>query len=320
LGNESPTVASNRRGGSPQTQVTRGPVGIISTSPTGLQEMAWLLACEGVGTSRALHAGKGDAGPEAETSVMLTSLRALQTDPTTEVIVLVSEIPWPAAAEQILVQVRQSDKPAVICFLGADQRLVWQAGAIPAARLDEAALRAAAWVRGWDQALVSSRLEDEDEQLATLADGLRAAISSTRHRLRGVFSSGILCREAELMLAAIGGKDARTVHSNLTVVRSAVARLSALQTSLNDPEVAVILLDLVVGRNMDPDQIVTLASVLREERGGPTIIAHPYGTIDPLSHLANQEDNLRDLGVVLAFSNAAAARLAAMVVRGRGKG
>jgi succinyl-CoA synthetase alpha subunit len=114
----------------------------------------------------------------------LASLRALQTDPTTEVIVLVSEVPWPAAAEQILVQVRQSDEPAVVCFLGAHQRLVWQAGAIPAARLNEAALRRRCLGTWLGSALVSSRLEDEDEQLAVLADGLRAAISSTRHRLR----------------------------------------------------------------------------------------------------------------------------------------
>jgi len=75
-----------------------------------------------------------------------------------------------------------------VCLLGGDPRPIWKAGAIPAARLDEAAMRAAAWARGWDQALVSSRLEDQDEQMAGMAHGLQARFTPARCRLYGLFT------------------------------------------------------------------------------------------------------------------------------------
>lgn len=291
-------------------------MGIVSTSAAGLQEVVWLLAGEGVGISQAIHAREGDLRATAGGSAMLTGLRALQADPATTVIALLSKTPWPAAAEQILVQIRDSDKPAVVCFPGADQRLIWRAGAIPATRLDETALRAAAWVRGWDQALVSSRLEDEDEQLAVLANGLRAKLGPARHRLQGVFSSEIMVREAELMLLAVAGESVPDMDLTLTAGRSTGTRDACLQAALDNPTMAVILLDLILGRNADPDPVAALAGVPREDRDGPAIIAHLCGTLDPFLPLAEQEATLSERGVTLASSNAVAARLAGMLMRG----
>jgi hypothetical protein len=278
------------------------------------------LAGEGVGISQAIHAREGDPGVTAGGSAMLTGLRALQADPATTVIALLSKTTWPAAAEQILVQIRDSDKPAVVCFPGANQRLIWRAGAIPAVRLDETALRAAAWVRGWDQALVSSRLEDEDEQLAVQADDLRAKLGPARHWLQGVFTSEIMCREAELMLLAVAGESAPNINLTLTTDRALGTRNSCLRAALDNPKMAVILLDLVLGRNADPDPVAALAGVPREDRDGPAIIAHLCGTLDLFPPLAEQEAMLSEQGVILASSNAAAARLAGMLMRGLDRG
>lgn len=306
----------NSHGEPPQVNIAKELVGIVSASSTGLQEVAWLLAREGVGVSQTIYAGGQDRHPTEKGGTMLAGLQALQADPATEVIALVSATSPSGEDERVLDQVRDSEKPTVVCFLGADQRLVWRAGAIPAARLDETAMRAAAWVRGWDQALVTSRLEDEHDQMAALVADLRAGINQGRQWLHGLFTSEIFFREAQLMLSTVVGGVAQDAWLRLSLEESTPARLSHVQEALDDPSTAAILLDVVLKRDARPDPAGALASLLRMDRGGPAIIAHVCGIVDDLRYGANQEARLRDAGVVLASSNAAAARLAGMLVDG----
>jgi len=154
-------------------QVPRGPVGIVSTSHAAIQEMICLLARDQVGVSHIFGPSRLVKKQAEEGLVLLAGLRALQVDPATSVIIIASRPTSPSVITPVLAGVARSDKPVIACLLGGEPRLVVRAGAIPAARLDEAAMRAAAWVRGWDQALVSSGLEDQDEQLAAMAGELR---------------------------------------------------------------------------------------------------------------------------------------------------
>lgn len=297
-----------KQGAAGATHLSSGQVGIISTSGTGLQEVAFLLAGEGVGVSRAFClAGTGGGAGESE---MLVHLRACQADPDTEVIVLVAQRPPPSADDRILVQVRESEKPTVICFLGMDPRLVWQAGAIPAARLDEAAMRAAAWVRGWDQALISSRLEDEDEQWSDQAVELRARLGPDRRRLRGLFTSDMLCDEAQLMLSELSGKLGERVRLDRRLAPS--EQVQRLREACADPGVAVVLLDVVLGSRNDPAG--DLVSALPWGPGKPAIIGHVCGAAAAPQITRQQAARLRQAGMIVAHSNASAARLAGMVL------
>ncbi len=308
----------------------KGAVGLVSASRAGMVEIASLLARDGVGISQ-MHVVAGrELSRETGGEAMLTGLCALQADVATEVIILLSGVPSPAAADRVLTQVRAGDKPTVVCFLGSDQRLIWRAGAIPAARLDEAAMRAAAWVRGWDQALVSSRLKDLDEQWAALADNLRTKIGPGRSQVRGLFTGGLLCQEAQLMLAEVTGGRVEATFLDLSAAGSAPARggahfptsqLGALREALIDPHVAVILLDVVLGYHALPDPAGSLLGVLDEVRRGgeweePLIIARVCGGRDR-QQVAEQEARLCAAGVVVMLSNAAAARLAGMILARR---
>jgi len=311
-------------------QEVKGAVGIVSASHAGLLEVVSLLARDGVPASQTIAVAGDDLSPQGGGEAMLAGLRTLQADAATEVIVLLSGLPSTTAADQVLTQVRASDKPTVVCFLGSDQRLIWRAGAIPAARLDEAAMRAAAWVRGWDQALVSSRLKDFDEQWAALAADLRAEIGPGRDQLRGVFTGGLLCQEAQRMLAEVSGGQVQATFLDLSVGRPSLAcpaarfdpaaQLRALREAWTDPHVALILLDVVLGHPALPDPAGALAGVLaevprREERDEPLIIARVCGQ-DP-RQVADQEARLCAAGMVVMLSNAAAARLAGMILAQR---
>jgi FdrA protein len=79
--------------------------------------------------------------------------------------------------------------------------------------------------------------------------------------------------------------------------------------------VACVLLDVVLGHGSHPDPAGGLAPALAElTESGTTVIAHVCGTtLDPQDS-DSQERTLREAGVIVAPTNAAAARLAALAV------
>jgi FdrA protein len=302
----------------------KGGVGIVSASLTGLLEVTSLLAREGVGVSRAIVLGRREAPHETDVAAMEAGLCSLLTDPATEIVVLISEKLPEAATTLILDRVRDSDKPTVVCFVGSSPRLAWRAGAIPATRLDEAAMRATAWVRGWDQALVSSKLEEEGDELTELAASLKARIGPERLGIGGVLAGSILRREAQIVLAATTSTTRSA--SLLRVTRDLVAQMGYLRDLLAASDVAAILLTVWVDVDSAADPVRSVAALIKEARnsgplaggkkhGEPLIVAHVCDAKCDVQRLVKQEAGLRQLDVVVAGSNASAARLAGLVVQ-----
>ncbi len=82
--------------------VPHGRVGLVSASGTGLQGVTCGLARAGVGVSQAIGTGGRDMSEPVGGLMMLAGLRALQDDPETAVIVLISKPPAPSVAERSL--------------------------------------------------------------------------------------------------------------------------------------------------------------------------------------------------------------------------
>src|SRR5262249_27789018 len=99
--------------------VPRGPIGIISASGTGLQQVTCLLAQYGSGVSQAIGTGGRDLSQTVGGSTMLAGLDLLQRDPDTQVIVLLSKPPAPDVAQRVIASAAQGAKPTIIAFLGA---------------------------------------------------------------------------------------------------------------------------------------------------------------------------------------------------------
>jgi FdrA protein len=76
-----------------------------------------------------------------------------------------------------------------------------------------------------------------------------------------------------------------------------------------DGDVGCVLLDVVIGHGSHPDPASELAPVLKEFDF--PVIAHVCGTDADPQDASRQEQTLRDAGVIVAPTNAAAARLAA---------
>jgi hypothetical protein len=87
-----------------------------------------------------------------------------------------------------------------------------------------------------------------------------------------------------------------------------------------DPEVAVILLDVVLGYGSHPDPAAEMVPVIEKARDVATkagrqlaIVGFVCGTAADPQNLSGQEAALREAGVILAESNAQAVRMATTV-------
>jgi len=326
-----------------------GPVGIVSASGTGLQEVSTLLTRLGVGISQGIGTGGHDLQEAVGGITMMQGIRALQADPATQVLLLISKPPAPGVAARVLEQAKAGRKPTVVCFLGGDPGTVSAAGAIPARTLQEAAYLAAAEVEGYSGASADQVIERETKDLKAQAVDLKRHLNPKQRYLRGLFSGGTLATEAVVIWEEILGD----VHSNVATDPSlrlqdatrseghcAVdlgddeftvgrphpmldndLRIRRLMQEAADPEVAAILLDVVLGYGAHPDPAGELGPAIRQARGQAAkdgreliIVASVTGTEGDPQGLSRQVQALEEAGAVVASCNAAAARLAAFIV------
>jgi FdrA protein len=117
------------------------------------------------------------------------------------------------------------------------------------------------------------------------------------------------------------GDDAFTRGRPHPMIDQTLRRERILQEAA-DPEVAVILFDVVLGYGAHPDPASELAATLEEARSraaaagrGLALVGSVCGTAGDPQDLPRQEALLRDAGVLLAESNAQAARLAERIAR-----
>ncbi|KAF0107958.1 MAG: succinyl-CoA synthetase subunit alpha [Anaerolineaceae bacterium] len=330
----------------------RGPVGIVSAAGTGLQEVSTLLARGGVGISQGIGTGGRDLKKEVGGIMLLEALKALQEDPATEILVLISKPPAEEVVQVILKQVSASRKPTVVCFLGGEMESLAQVpNAIPARTLQECSLLAARALRP-ETGDIQAFLKAEKARLAKKAKALKGKLDVRQRSLRGLFSGGTLCYEAQVIWK---GMLDDAVHSNAplpgglalpdstkSIGHTAVdlgeeeftvgrphpmidndLRIRRLLQEARDPETAVIILDVVLGYGAHPDPAGELSPAIRQARGLAEsagreliVVASVTGTEGDPQGLGQTVSTLEEAGAIVCDSNAAAARLTGLIVSG----
>jgi FdrA protein len=299
--------------------VPRGDIGLIGASGTGIQEISCLIARAGRGVSHAIGTGGRDLKAEVGAITTLMAIDALDADAATRHVVLVSKPPAAAVAGAVLARVAKSPKPFTICFLGAENV------ALP------------------DNARAAATLDAAADLVLGAAPG-RAGPALPRLQqgklVRGLYAGGTLCSEAQIVFREAGlavasnvpvpgasltpagnghamidlGDDAFTRGRPHPMFEPSV-RDAPLAEALADPRVGLVLIDIVLGYGGHPDPAGHLAAFLAG-RNRPLIVASVTGTdADPQPRDA-QVRKLIDAGVIVADSNAAAAR-AAIAALGR---
>ena len=272
--------------------VPRGGVGIVSASGTGLQEVSSLIARMGGGISHGIGVGGRDLDARVGGLGTLAAIEALDRDPATEKLVLISKPPAAEVARRVLERLKRSAKPSVVCFLGLDE-----AGIAPT--LYEAAER-----------VMGSRLEEK--------------LPSQEKRagtVRGLYCGGTLCAEAELIFRRRGltghqfidlGGDQYTRGRPHPMIEPEI-RNDHITRALADPAVGTVLVDVVLGYGAHPNPAAVL---LMNDVSRKTVIASVTGTEQDPQVRSRQVALLREAGVLVAPSNAHAAKLAASWVAG----
>jgi hypothetical protein len=256
------------------------------------------------------------------------------------VIVLISKPPAPAIARRIEEAAAAAGKPVVIHFLGARPEQA-RAGVSSAGSLREAADLAVAIARGQPERSASET--STDGAFAAIEQRARA-MAPTQKGVRGLFTGGTFCYEAQLAFIAHGlacssnapakgatafdgrfdghvfldlGDDDYTRGRPHPMI-DPMLRDAAVRTQGADPQTAAILFDVVLGFGSHADPAAGLARALtdagREAAAqGRTLamIGHVCGTDGDPQNKAAQVRQLEDAGAVIVGSNVEAAVLAA---------
>jgi len=332
--------------------VSRGSIGIVGASGTGMQQLICLIAAAGMGVSQAIGTGGRDLSEAIGGVMMRRGLELLANDEQTEVIVLVSKPPAERVAHEILAAA-QITKPVVVVFLGAAaERFASEAGNAHMARTLTEGAELAVSLAGGDRTRVPGKdtlnkydLEAERAKLEIT----RVASKAPQQFIRALYSGGTLCDEAMLLLSEQVGAIASNIplrpewaltpgetfrgHTALDLgsdeftrgrphpMIDPTLRLQYLARAAEDPETAVILMDIVLGfcAQQNPAAVYAPAIVQAREkardagRSLPVIISL-CGTEGDPQRLSMQRTALEAAGALVYESNEVAARAAALLV------
>lgn len=323
----------------------RGPVGIVGASGTGLQELTALLDRGGAGISQAIGVGGRDLSESIGGLMILQALSLLAADADTKVIALISKPPHPSVTPKILGAARATGKPIVVNFLG-DNRAEVKDGIHFTTTIADTAEVILQKVNGDSTAYYQL----DAAEFKRLVDNERQRLKPDQRYVRGLFSGGSLCDEAMDILHHQLGR----IHSNIPLSpewaledawrskgHSCVdmgeeeftrgrphpmidlrLRQERLLKEADDPEVAVILLDVVIGYGAHDDPADALSESIRMAKAKAaavgrhlSVVAHVCGTAQDPQGLDQQERALRAAGALVMPTNAQAAQVAAAIAR-----
>jgi FdrA protein len=287
--------------------VRPGPVGLVAASGTGSQQIMCLLDAAGVGISHALGVGGRDLSAEVSARSTLQAMTALDEDPATELIVVVSKPPAPQVAGLIREAARRLTTPTMFALLGPG------APDLTAAVED-----------------VLKHLDVPVPQWQALpASAERAAVPGTK--LRGLFAGGTLCEEArQIAAASLGPIQDRGPHHTMidfgddSLTRGRAhpmidpsLRLDRLAAEAADPACGVLLLDVVLGYGAEPDPAARLAPAIAAVPDRIPVVVSLCGTAADPQDRDRQAVELQAAGASVWASNAAAARHAVGLIEAR---
>lgn len=323
--------------------VNKGNIGMVAASGTGLQEVSCIISNLGGGISQAIGTGGRDVKKEIGGIMFIEALKALEKDEQTKVITLVSKPPHPEVLEKIASEIKKLSKPVVAIFIGADEKTISASGAIPAVNLEQAAVISVALSKNKDYKEALKELDARQEKNKNIAKEL--AKNNKGKYIRGLYSGGTLCDEAQLLFKdTLGftysntplnddyqlsdiwksqehtiidlGEDEFTAGRPHPMIDFSLRNRRVVDEA-KDSETAVILLDVVLGygSNLSPEE--ELAPNFEEAKKinpNVAIICSVTGTDKDPQNRAKVKQILEKAGAVVMNTNVEAVELAESVI------
>jgi FdrA protein len=331
----------------------RGPIGIVGSTGTGMQEFASLVHQAGSGISHGIGTGSRDLSDAIGGISTLMAIDALESDPGTKVVVLLSKPSGAETAARLMRRLAACGKRAIVCVLGSHDAPVPAPGSRVrfASTIDEAVVGALEGVGVGPPAT----LQWDTASMHGLAAAEVARMNPLQRYLRGVFAGGTFCYQSQAILSEAG----LLLHSNSPLpgmrelddprvsrehsmvdmgaevfvegrphpMIDATLRKERVAREGRDPAVALLLLDFILGAISSRNPVGDILETISEAKSGALrrggylcIAASVCGTGDDAQGLETQSRLLRDAGVLVFPSNAHAAlfsREVALLIAGR---
>lgn len=337
MGPDSGTAIINGVGLGFANHVRQGPIGIVAASGTGLQQLSARIHQLGGGVTQAIGTGGRDLTEAVNAITARQGLELLSRDPDTKVIVLISKPPSSKVADDLVRTARQLGKPVVLYFIGYATSIHVVDNVYFATTFDETAK-------------LAIRLSSSAPILESASEGNIERFAAGQRFLRGLFSGGTLAYESMLILKnylpavysnAPLDKEFRLQDSLVSQAHTIIdlgedeftvgrlhpmmdneLRIRRLEVEANDPQVAVILLDVVLGYGAHPNPAGELAPTIakvkekaKEAGRYLEVVAVVCGTDEDPQDFDLQIKLLREAGVVVETSNDASVRHVGQLVR-----
>ena len=314
-------------------QVHAGPIGVVAASGSGLQEITCLIDRMGSGITHAIGTGGRDLSPQVGGLTMLKAIDMLLADKATRVLVILSKPPDPTVAKKIVDRISEVEIPVVLCFLGSSEIHSQISGITFVSTLEEAAIAAinAAGVKASVPEAPKVEVETGPAQAGVI---------------RGLFSGGTLAYEAMVVLNEMVGpvwsnkpldekfmlKGSKLPEANVCLdlgseeytagqphpMINSDTRSQILIEQAGDPHASIFLLDFILGYGSHPDPTGAMLPAIEQARqianqNGRKLVfvASVTGTSQDPQSFEKQTKLLTENRVIVAPSNAAAARVAA---------
>ena len=320
--------------------VRKGPIGAVGASGTGLQEFTSQVHNAGFGISHAIGTGSHDLSDRIGGLTTLAALDALEADPRTEVVALVAKLPAARTLRKVGERLKTYKKPVIGCFLGTRLKPAGTSAAYRAARTIDEAVQFALMASAGHTPLPTQDSHSSDELNWLASEG--GAWAPEQQYLRGLFAGGTFCYQTQQILtdaniavysnapldrrhkladpdrswqhtAVDMGDDYYTLGKPHPMIDGTLRRRRILSEA-QDPQVAILLLDFILGYNASRDPVGDVLDAIIEarqtahKRGGHlTVVASICGTEGDPQDLNLQARMLREAGALVYQSNARAA-------------
>lgn len=305
-------------------KIRKGNIGVVAASGTGLQTITSRIHQQGAGISHAIGTGGRDLSEEIGAITARQGLQLLRKDKNTEIIVFISKPPSAKVAQNLIHIARSLGKPVVINFLGYP---------CPTASIDNV--------------YFTNTLERTVQKAVELSKSIPpktsvpfdlSGFAPGQKYLRGLFSGGTLGYESLFFLRDyLSGISSNMSFPGIQAIKQVTlsqghtiidlgadefmvgrlhpminqdTRLRRLAQEAQDPECAVILLDVVLGYGAHNDPASELAQAISKAKETARakgrrldVVAMLIGTDEDPQSLQDQEKKLLSSGAIVFKSS-----------------
>ena len=312
--------------------VTPGRIGIVGASGTGIQELTTIIDRLGEGVTGAIGTGGRDLNSAVGGITMMDAIDAMEADPGTEIVVVISKPPAKEVRDTIVERLADYEKPIVTLFLGEKPEIHTE-GFYHASTLDDAARIAVRLIRG--------EPIEVDPFLPQVKNPFSAADGKT---IKAYYSGGTLAGEAAMMMRDAMGMKGEAAKKegfmlnqdgNLVIdlgddvytqgkphpMIDPTKRVACMEEAAEDPSTGVILFDIVMGYGSHENMAAALLPAIENlkkdaKKQGRTLhfVTTVCGTKSDPQGYEEQVRLMEEAGVLVADSNKRAVETALALI------